>query len=126
MFDFQQKRKMRSVFGSPITQGVILLMTLFVLISTYNRYLIAKDMAERRFTVEAEIHTLEARRQKLDEEVKYLSNERGVEAEMRRQFDITREGEQLVILLNDTNEESATSTDTETVSTTTRSWYHFW
>ena len=81
--------------------GVILIITLFILFSAYNRYLIARDMAERRFAVEAEIHALEERRQKLDEEVKYLSNERGVEAEMRRQFDITREGEQLVILLDE-------------------------
>lgn len=125
MFDFQQKRKIRSVFGSPITQGVILLITLFVLLSAYNRYLIARDMAERRFAVEAEIQALEERRQKLDQEVKYLSNERGVEAEMRRQFDITREGEQLVILLDDT-EESSTSTNTESAATTTKAWYRFW
>jgi cell division protein FtsB len=125
MFDFQQKRKIRSVFGSPITQGVILLITLFILLSAYNRYLIARDMAERRFAVEAEIQALEERRQKLDQEVKYLSNERGVEAEMRRQFDITREGEQLVILLDDT-EESSTSTNTESAATTTKAWYRFW
>lgn len=125
MFDFQQKRKMRSVFGSSITQGVILIITLFILFSAYNRYLIARDMAERRFAVEAEIHALEERRQKLDEEVKYLSNERGVEAEMRRQFDITREGEQLVILL-DENEKTAENAATDTVPTTTRAWYRFW
>lgn len=125
MFDFQQKRKIRSVFGSRITQGVILLVTLFILLSAYNRYLIARDMAERRFAVEAEIQALEERRQKLDEEVKYLSNERGVEAEMRRQFDITREGEQLVILLDDT-EDVATSTDIETATTTSKAWYRFW
>jgi len=125
MFDFQQKRKFRSVFGSPITQGVILLITLFILLSAYNRYLIARDMAERRFAVEAEIHALAERRQKLDEEVKYLSNERGVEAEMRRQFDITREGEQLVILL-DEKKDSSPAAETETVSTTSKSWYRFW
>ncbi|HMO83118.1 MAG TPA: hypothetical protein PKA42_03030 [Candidatus Paceibacterota bacterium] len=125
MFDFHQKRKIRSVFGSRITQGVILLITMFILLSAYNRFLIARDMAERRFAVEEEIQALEERRQKLDEEVKYLSNERGVEAEMRRQFDITREGEQLVILLDD-NEERVTNTETEIVPPPPRAWYRFW
>jgi len=125
MFDFQQKRKFRLVFGSPFTQGLILLITAFILISAYNRYLIAKDMAERRFAVEADIRVLEERRQKLDEVVKYLSNERGVEAEMRRQFDITREGEQLIILLDET-EESSPSAEAEVFSTSSRAWYRFW
>lgn len=125
MFDFQQKRKIRSIFGSRITQGVILLITIFILISAYNRYTIAREMAERRFSLEAEIKALEERKQKLDEDVKYLSNERGMEAEMRRQFDITREGEQLVILLDDSEEEVATTTK-EDKEVSEKAWYRFW
>ncbi len=124
MFDFQQKRKLRSVFGSRVTQGVLLGAAILVLLSAYNRYLIALDMAERRTAVESEIHSLEARRESLEAEVKYLSNERGIEAEMRRQFDIAREGEQVVIILED--EIKAEEGAGEASSTPPRPWYRFW
>jgi cell division protein FtsB len=123
MFDFHQKRKMRSIFGSRLTQGVLLVLAFFMLLSAYNRYLIAREMADRRAAVESEIHSLEDRRESLESEVKYLSNERGIEAEMRRQFDIAREGEQVVIILED-KEKSAPLTSQE--ATTTRAWYRFW
>lgn len=123
MFDFQQKRKIKSWYGSRVTQGVVLFLAILVILSAINRYLIAADMADRRTAVEAEIHSLEARRQSLDEEVKYLSNERGIEAEMRRQFDVAREGEQVVIILED--EPVPTEAEGEEAPTP-RPWYRFW
>lgn len=124
MFDFHQKRKMKSIVASRVTQGVILTITLFVMISAYNRYLIARDMSERRSAVESEIHALEERYESLKKDVDYFTNERGIEAELRRQFDVTREGEQLIIILDDENkletkEEPATTTEK-------RAWYRFW
>jgi len=123
MFDFHQKRRMRTVFGSRVTQGVLLLAAFFVLLSAYNRYLIAREMADRREAVESEISALESRRASMEAEVKYLSNERGIEAEMRRQFDIARDGEQVVIILED---EAVVNTPPPAATTTKRAWYKFW
>ena len=124
MFDFHQKRKLKTVFGSRVTQGVILVVAFFILLSAYNRYLIAREMAERRATVESEISTLEERREILETQVQYLSNERGIESEMRRQFDIAREGEQVVIILEDENAVEAEATTT--TNQKERAWYRFW
>ena len=124
MFDFQQKRKLRSVFHSRITQGILLLSSIFIFWSAYDRFLVAKEMSEKRLSLEKEIHTLEEREVGLEKEVNYLSSDRGIEAEMRRQFDIAREGEQVVIILND---EQATVTPTTTVTEEdSRPWYKFW
>lgn len=123
MFDFQQKRKLKNWYSSRVTQGIVLFLAILVLLSALNRYLIAADMADRRTAVEAEIHSLETRRQSLEEEVKYLSNERGIEAEMRRQFDVAREGEQVVIILED--ETVAPEGDGDTPPEP-RPWYRFW
>jgi len=123
MFDFHQKRRMRTVFASRVTQGVLLLLAFFILISAYNRYQIAQEMADRREAVESEIAALESRRETMEAEVKYLSNERGIEAEMRRQFDIARDGEQVVIILEDETVETAPAA---TTTTTKRAWYKFW
>ena len=58
-------------------------------------------------------------------EVEYLSSERGVEAEMRRQFDIVREGEQVVIILDD-DKSTTTPTTTLPAEEESRPWYKFW
>ena len=124
MFDFHQKRKLRTIVGSRITQGVLIFLTLMVMWSAYDRYLIARDMADKRAAVESEVENLEERKASLEEEVKYLSNDRGIEAEMRRQFDIAKDGEQVVIILDD---ETATTEETATTTVTkTRPWYKFW
>lgn len=126
MFDFRQKRKIKNIMSSRITQTILLLVTFFVLLSTYSRYLIARDMSDRRTAAEAEIGSLRDRQINLEQEVKYLTNERGIEAEMRRKFDIVREGEKLVIILDDeSSTESHTNIETE-VKPEKRPWYRFW
>lgn len=125
MLDFHQKRKMRAVADSRITWVILLIIAAFVLISAYNRYQIARDMAERRAEVEMEAKELEERRQDLEAEVRYLSNERGIEAEMRRQFDIALEGEQVVIIVED-EETKIEPLSTTTVKEEKRAWYRFW
>jgi cell division protein FtsB len=127
MFDFYQKRKIRAIVNSRYTQGVIVFLTLLVAWSAYVRFDIAREMNERRELAEIEANELEVRRDELQEQIDYLSNERGIEAEMRRQFDIAREGEQVVVILDDETEESeieplATSTNESTSSP----WYQFW
>ncbi len=124
MFDFQQKRKINAFFESRAIQVVLLILTFFVLLSAYNRYLIAREMADRRSAVESEISSLEQRKENLESEVKYLSNERGIEAEMRRQFDITREGEQVIIILDGENEQK--NEEPVKATSTKRAWYRFW
>ncbi len=124
MFDFHQKRKLRSVFQSRFTQVILLVLSLLIFWSAYDRYLVAKEMSEKRLALEGEMAELEERQINLDKEVKYLSSDRGVEAEMRRQFDIAREGEQVVIIMDD---DQATLTATTTPNNEeVRPWYKFW
>ncbi len=124
MFDFQQKRKLRSILESRITWVILLVLLASVIVSAYDRYRIARDMAGRRSEAEAELAELKARKNDLEKEVEYLSNERGIEAEVRRQFDVAREGEQVVIILG--GEDEATSTSEATTTPKVRPWYRFW
>lgn len=124
MFDFHQKRKLRSVFHSRLTQIVLLVLSLFIFWSAYDRYLVAKEMSEKRLALEEEMINLQKRELSLDKEVEYLSSDRGIEAEMRRQFDIARDGEQVVIILEDDKATTATATKSKEVES--RPWYKFW
>ncbi|MEM8895785.1 MAG: septum formation initiator family protein [Bacteroidota bacterium] len=112
------------ILGARWVQGAVLLATLFVLWSAFTRYQIAAEMADRRVVVEQEASALEARKTALETQVNYLSNERGIEAEMRRQFDIAKEGEKVVVIVD--SEVEAPETIPPTASTTKKSWYEFW
>ena len=124
MFDFYQKRKLRVIVNSRYTQGVLLLFVLLIGWSAYVRYQIAVEMSERRALAEQETLLLQQQKDALQEQVEYLSNERGIEAEMRRQFDVALEGEQVVVIVE---EEKLDIQPLPTSSPETRSaWYQFW
>lgn len=124
MFDFYQKRKIKTILSSRIVQGLVLIVTLFVIWSAFERYQIAVQMAERRETMEQEAVALQARKDALETQVNYLSDERGIEAEMRRQFDVAKEGEKVVVIVD----EQSPDNKIEPLSTSTpkKSWYEFW
>jgi cell division protein FtsB len=125
MFDFQQKRKLRAVLESRVTWSILLVLAGFMIVSAYGRYQIAKDMEGRRLTVEAERAELLNRKTELEKDVKYLEDERGIEAEMRRQFDVAKSGEQVVIIVEDEVVES-TITELSTTTESDKPWYRFW
>ncbi len=126
MFDFHQKRKLKAALQSRVTWVIILIAAFFMMLSAYDRYLIAREMSERRLEVEHEVEALRERKMELEADVEYLSHDRGIEAEMRRQFDIAREGEQVVIIVEDEAlPEETTGTATAT-SSPVRPWYRFW
>lgn len=83
--------------------------------------MIAKE-AEAR----TKLDTLEARKSDLEKKVKYLSNDRGIEAEMRRNFDVARPGEQVVIIVD----KEASTTDQPLPKMEEEpnppAWYEFW
>lgn len=125
MSDFRQKRKNGNWFHSPIFQGVVLSVAVLVFFGAYDRFLVDKEISEKENNLEEEINTLEERKKTLEKEVDYLSSDRGVEAEIRRQFDVAREGEQVVIIIKDEDKENST-TETVELEPETKPWYKFW
>ena len=124
MFDFYQKRKIRSLINSRYTQGALLLLVLLVGWSAFVRFQIAQEMSERRELAAQEALLLRNQKDALQEQVEYLSNERGIEAEMRRQFDVALEGEQVVVIV-----EPESGPDIQPMSTSSverAAWYQFW
>jgi cell division protein FtsB len=127
MFDFYQKRKLRALLNSPFTQGILVVLVLLASWSAYVRFEIASEMSDRRLDVEAQVAELRERQIEMVEEVNYLESERGVEAEMRRQFDVALPGEQVVVIVEDeTKGLEVKPLSTTTPYTKQRAWYQFW
>ncbi len=126
MFDFYQKRKIRTILNSRFTQGFIIFLALLVAWSAFVRFEIAIEMKDRRETAEGQTEVLKERKEQLEEKVEYLSNERGIEAELRRQFDVTLEGEQVIVIVDDEKNNEIKPLSTSTNDREDKKWYQFW
>lgn len=69
--------------------------------AVYDRYTVEREVSERRQEKEEELRNLEERQAVLKERVDYLENDQGLEAEIRRHFDVAKEGEQVVVLMGE-------------------------
>ncbi|MBY0537913.1 septum formation initiator family protein [Patescibacteria group bacterium] len=123
MLQFYQKRSLRGWLHSPIALVILGIIILFMMSVVYQRYTIEQEMVARREEAEAHLQELEDRRADLEKKVEYLSNERGIEAEMRRNFDVARPGEQVVIILD---EEKKPEIEPLPQTTKDEPWYKFW
>ena len=69
-------------------------------------------MKERRIIEENEVSKLQGKKEALEKKVRYLSDERGIEAEMRRQFDVALPNEQVVVIVEPEKDETNTASST--------------
>ena len=114
MFDFHEKRKIRRILYSKVSIGVVLILTVLLMSAVWERYTVSKEMKERLDDKYAELEIIQQRAETIESKVEYLKNERGVEEELRNRFDVAREGEQVVILLDDEEREDKNKTSDET------------
>lgn len=101
MFDFHEKRKIRSWLYSKITIGIIFALALVFAFSTFARFGVEREMAAKREKQEEELMELKARAAVLESKVGHLNHERGVEEELRNRFDVAKEGEQVIVLVGE-------------------------
>jgi cell division protein FtsB len=100
MFDFHEKRKIKSFLYSKPVIFALFFIAIVMSATVYDRYVVAKEMEGKLETKRAELEHLKQRAQTLDAKVKYLEDERGIEEELRNRFDVAREGEQVVVLID--------------------------
>lgn len=101
MFDFHEKRKIRSFLYSKLSIAIVLLLVVWLSMSTYERFSVEREMLSKRSEKQAELDHLKERAAVLESKVEHLNNERGIEEELRNRFDVAKEGEQVVIILDD-------------------------
>ena len=122
--DFKRKRLVRNLIFSYLTIAVLGVLIVLLAMSVFERFTVEREMAVRRAEAEAELKALKLRAAALESQVEYLEDERGMEAEIRNRFDVVKEGEQVVIILDDGSEEAEERPDTVPVED--RPWYKFW
>ncbi len=128
MKPFGKKHFLHNILHSKVSVIVIIVFAIYLSISVFERFSVERDMAERRFVSEKELAELRARKEILEKKVKSLEEENGIESEIRRNFDVVKEGEQVVIIIDDedvTEEISEKKEDMVTKQPEEHPWF-FW
>ncbi|MDA8596888.1 septum formation initiator family protein [Candidatus Pacebacteria bacterium] len=126
MKSWGRKGMLKDGLYARVAIGVLTILCIWLALSVYERFTVEREMAERRAVVETEYAELLERKDALEERVEYLRGESGKEAEIRKHFDVAKEGEQVVILVDD-EIEAPEIIDTEPeVEAETRPWWKFW
>ena len=105
MREFSQKRKVRRLMYSPISL-IFLFIILFLVVKgsfgVYQKYSLSKNELQNS---QADLQVLEDKKENLETKIDRLQTETGIEKEIRSKFDVAREGEKLIVIVEDKVEE---------------------
>ncbi len=102
--EFQKKRRLRSIIYSKITVLVLLLVAIFLVGPTWRVY---KTKAETRRNIDKlslELKTLRQKESVLMADTERLSTPKGTEEEIRKKFNVSKEGEDVVFVVGQKEE----------------------
>ena len=122
MARFGKKKNLTEYLYTKPAVFLLLVVTVFLSSAVYQRFLIERKTAVLQEEMESQRQELLERKSLLEEKVEYLSGDRGIEEEIRKHFDVAKEGEQVINLVG--NEQVATpviAPEPEPVP-----WYMFW
>lgn len=119
---FGKKNTFTKVLYSQVTIAILFVLCVLLGMSVWERLEVEREMAGRAAQAESELNELTQRKEDLGDRVEYLAGERGVEEEIRKNFDVVKEGEQVIILMGE-DVESVAEVVPEQVQTR---WYQFW
>lgn len=105
MREFSRKRKVRQfMFSVPVL--ILLFIILFFVAKgswgVYKKYSLSKSELENS---QSDLAVLEEKKEKIESKIEKLQTETGIEKEIRSKFDVAREGEKLIVIVEDKVEE---------------------
>lgn len=101
--------------------GVILLLG-FSVWGVYFKY---RETKEKKVELQKEMSTLEAREASLKAKLANFDTERGIEEEIRSKFQVAKEGEGVILLVEPNEKSTTTSTDARSVWEKMLGWLGF-
>lgn len=101
MLDFQQKRKVRGVIYHPVTLGILAILCLFAIHSTWAVYRKKTVSEESKNSSLKHVENLRERDAELVYKMERLKTEQGIEEEIRSKFSVAKEDENVVIVVQD-------------------------
>ena len=118
MREFQEKRKIKRRIYSKTTVIILAIILLLFVEGTWKVYQKDRKSGQNLDRVNSELSSLSARQIALNAEISRLKTDQGTEDEIRSKYDVSKPGEQVLVIVD----KEATTTATSTGN----SWSHFW
>lgn len=101
MLDFQQKRKLRAVLYSRVTLFILGVLVLVSLRAVWTAHSKLRESEDLRDNVSNRVSALVERDTELRNQINRLQTPQGVEAEIRSKLSVSKEGENVVVIVED-------------------------
>ena len=101
MLEFYEKRKLKRLLYSKPSLAVLVFLGVLLSIPTWGAYQKVQATSESRLAVASELHLLRTREVELQAEIDRLATERGIEEEIRRKYEVGRQGEQMIVIVGE-------------------------
>lgn len=95
-----KQTSLQKILSSRLTQALLFLSICLISVPVWHQYQILSDTDQKRLAAEIEYQQLHEQQQRLEVQVAALQDDFQIEHEIRRHFDVAREGEQVVIILD--------------------------
>ncbi|NQV93445.1 septum formation initiator family protein [Candidatus Kaiserbacteria bacterium] len=99
MFDFYEKRKIRQWLYSWPFLILLIIMSIFLTHGVWGVYQQEVQTRVNKNQRVAHLEELEVRRNALQDEINRLNTERGIEEEIRQKFEVAKEGEGVIVIV---------------------------
>lgn len=113
MFDFYEKRKVKQLMYSKVSLVILAIVVILLLNSVWNIFRKEAETRINRAKLENSLEELKERESVLREEIERLSTERGIEEEVRSKFEVAREDEEVMVIVDPTPEKDADTQKTK-------------
>lgn len=120
MYELRQKKKRPPFLYSPVAIGLLIIVLLAMGRATWNVYGKQSESAEKRRQAETELNALKERQKVLTAELERLKTQEGIEAEIRENYSLAKQGEGLAIIITDEDQRAQVQQKGSVSSVSTR------
>lgn len=111
MLDYEEKRYVKRIIYSRISVGIVFIFFLLIAKGTWNAYREAKLTGDNRNVAENELIELKTRKDFIETEIFSLNTPEGKEEEIRSKFQVAKEGENIIMIVDEKQNYVPTETD---------------
>ena len=104
MKNFQQKRSFRNILQSKPVLILLVILVLIFALGVINFMGKMEITRENRKIAESKVAELEKEKEKLSSDIAKLNTPRGVEESIRLKFGLAKEGENIIVVMDDKNQ----------------------
>jgi len=104
---FFRKRHIKRALYAKVVIAVLAVIVIFTIGNTWDIYKKASFAKQKRDEAVKELQSLQERKESLSLSVASLDTKRGIEEEVRSKFGVVKEGEEVVVIIDETSDKKS-------------------